>query len=758
MLRRVLGALSVGGAILFSWGAVAQPTAPVFRSGIAPAPAGSAGRYELRHSRTRALFTDRSVELSLPSHTQEARALGWSVAGGRSVTPRAEKPREAKLHRLVGPTESWEREVPTYGGLRYPGVLPGVDLWFEERPEGMEYGFRAERGADLRRVRLEYAGARAVRVVEEGRALEVDLGEGVLREEGLRCWQEAGEGASRTVGCRFTDAHRVGHERWAYAIEVDVEDPERPVVVDPLVLWNTYLGSRFDDELRAISQNDAGEVFVVGTVSGPPVTPPTDGGADAGLGGWHGNQDVFVARFQNDGGLVWSTLLGGSGEDFGRALFVGGSDEVYVAGTTASADLQGVLADGGVGSSRRGAGDGFVARLAPSGQKLDWFLHVGGTNVDRIQKMIPGPPGKLFVIGESNSSDLNVVGAPMLPPTTFEAFAARVDTTALKTDWFAVVQGVGDDTARDVAYDSVATGVLYFTGGTQAQVGGSRDAYLKTIEAVTEGSSASPLSTRLLGGTGDDEGQALSLLPSQVVVWGNTASALFPNAGSRRGSSDIFVSVHEDWLTSAGKLTQTKAFLVGGAGGDVVNTVTTDPSGRLYLGGYTFSADLPVAGGFDTQLELSGVDGLVARVRLDEEPPVDWASYVGGSGVEEVLALRFDNQHGDRLLIGGSTTSQNLGYSDAGYNPRSVAGGKDMLLLSVDLRASTDAGTDTPDSGTPDSGTPDSGTGDGGTGSEAVSPLGWSCGASGSQGGWGALALGSLAGLVLLASRRRPRT
>ncbi len=137
MFRRVFGVLAAAGVCLVSWGAVSRTRpspessvpsrpaslpVPVFRSGIVPAPAGSAGLFVLQRREARALFTDKGLALHLPSRTQPVRELGWSVAGGRAVKPRAEKPREAKLHRLVGPREDWEREVPTYGGLRYPGV------------------------------------------------------------------------------------------------------------------------------------------------------------------------------------------------------------------------------------------------------------------------------------------------------------------------------------------------------------------------------------------------------------------------------------------------------------------------------------------------------------------------------------------------------------------------------------------------------------------------------------------------------------
>jgi hypothetical protein len=766
VFRRVFGVLATSSALLLSWDAVGLE--PVFLPGIAPAPVGSAGRYELRHSRSHALFTDRGVELSLSSPTREVRALGWSVSGGRSVTPRVEKPRQAKMHRLMGARESWGRELPTYGGLRYPGVLPGVDLWFEERAEGMEYGFRAERGADLRRVQLEYVGAQAVRVVEEGRALEVALGEGVLREQGLHCEQEQADGTRKAVGCRFTDARPVGRDRWTYAIEVDVEEPERPVVVDPLVIWNSDLGSRFNDALRGLAQNADGELILVGSVGGPPVFPQwTDGGTtapDGSVGVWHGGTaDIFVAKFQTDGGLAWSTLIGGNGEDEGRSLFVGTTGEIYVAGNTASTDIQVSVDDGGTASAPNGTSDGFVGRLTSDGRNLDWALLVGGSGAERINKVIPGPLGKVFIAGETTSGDLpKVVGTAMGPIRGWEGFAARVDLTARRMDWSVTVQGTGNDTVNDIAYREALNGILYMTGGTQPDTSSSHEAYLKTTVGATMGTTAT-YAPVILGGSNVDEGRALSLTAGDVVVWGETTSATFPGAGSRRGLSDIFVAVFGDWASSNATTPLRRTSLLGGVQGESLYTVAAGPPGLFYLGGSTTSTDLPVDGGFDTELEVSGVDGFVMRVRLGQEPTIEWASLVGGTGFDEVLALKLDDENPDRLFIGGVTTSSNLKYSNQGYNPGTNAGGEDMFLVAVDLAASPDAGTGTPDSGTPDSGTgtSDSGTpglgADGGTGSGAVSPLGWSCGASGSSGGVAALALGSLAGLVLLASRRRPR-
>lgn len=779
MSRRALGVVTAAGVVLVSWAALSNPGSSVppafaepahrrsltsFLPGIAPAPAGSPGRYLLQHPGANALFTDRGVDLRLLPGLQAERSLGWNVAGARAVQPQAERPREAKLHRLVGPRTSWERELPTYAGVRYPGVLPGVDLWLEERAGGLEYGFRATRGADLRRVGLEYAGVRAVRVVEEGRALEVDLGEGVLRERGLRCEQEDAAGASRELGCRYVDARRVGPERWAYAIEVDVVDPERPVVVDPLVLWNTYLGSGVGDELRDIAVNAQGDVFIVGTVGETPLSPPTD----AGLGG----SDVLVARFHEDGGLVWSTLLGGSGEDSARAIALGGSDEVYVAGVTTSQGLSVKIPADAQGYSLTGVSDAFVAQLSGSAGALDWFMYYGGSGDggEQIHDLAVIPDSGLLLVGETTSEDLPGTGGTRKVVGT-EAFLVPLhlqgtDAPVLGVGWF--MMGSGEtDVARAV---SLGAGGVFVAGTTNSSDLGKNIAITQhntQAGGVDAFVARFNLDDRLLpdwltfvGGSSNDEGRALVLdeVGNRCLVAGTTESSSIAGTVKDSLAKKVFVSNLVDSLGSV----ESTVWLEGALESEGV-ALALDKDRNVYVAARAAPGFVPT-GGFDSTAQ-GPTESFVARVEFNPMPSVPWSSFVGGGGIDEIFAMQIDGRN--HLLMGGSTTSTDLRYADAGYDLSHDGKSLEMFLLSVDLDASTpqDAGTDggTADGGggVADAGPPDAGgdadAGTGGppdAGTQLVSPVGWSCAAGG---GPGLLALGALAGLALGASRRRGR-
>ena len=779
MLRRVLGALAMAGALLVSWVAVSQPDflapsapPPVQRlntslsSGFVAAPEDSQGRYLLRQRRASALFSDTGMALRLPSRTAASRELGWRVAGARSVRP----------------------EAPTSGGLRYPGVLPGVELWFAEHAEGVEYGFRAERGADLRRVELEYAGARQVRVVEEGRALEVELEEGVLREEGLHCAQEDASGFLRAVGCRFTDAHPVGREQWAYSIEVDVEDPDRPVVVDPVIRWSTFVGGTDEDVFGGMTVTDAGQVFIVGTSYLQSTGVDMDGLMAPGLG-------IIVAKYFEDGGFAGARGLKGGGNDIGRSIVVGNDGMVYVAGTSDSLSF-GPTLNARLNHGAEGSKDGLVAQLDPVTMKFNWVYCIGRpTGEVEIHDISAGADGRLFVAGQTTVLDFP--GAPTASSSRgLDAFVTRLTPAApdaggvpvATLDWSNVMRGAQADVAQGVTVGE--GGKVYVVGKTgsralltsvkRAHAGpeGTDDVFVARLNPADGGVEASTY----LGGLGNDHGRALLLKgasSSTLFVGGTTWTEGFPNAmGASLSKSNAFVATLD-----RNSFDLKGASVLGGSENDEGLTLAVDRSAAaanldiVYVGGKTLSrTDFPLKDAFDTAFGEGPLEGFVARVEVDAGTPLLWSSFLGGGGEDEVLALR--NDLPAALFVGGTTSSDDLAPLGTPGHNNTYLGHKELFLMRVDPSAPTpDAGTNPePDAGTNpgngDGGTPgeDAGTdggeqvppdgGDGGSGTqvEPASPLGWSCGASGSSGGTGALALGALAVLALLAARRKPVT
>ncbi|XHF14933.1 hypothetical protein NR798_07870 [Archangium gephyra] len=265
-----------------------------------------------------------------------------------------------------------------------------------------------------------------------------------------------------------------------------------------------------------------------------------------------------------------------------------------------------------------------------------------------------------------------------------------------------------------------------------------------------------------LGGLGNEEGRALALKgpgSTSLFVGGTTRSAGFPlSTGSGVSVSDAFVvALDKDTFGVKGSST------FGGAEGDdeglalaVDRSATAAGKNIVYLGGRTTSVnDFPFVAAFDTRFGAGPTEGFVARLEVDAGAP-SWSTLLGGEADDAVLAL--SNQPLGRLLVGGTTTSSDLAPGTSGG--REPGGGSDLFLLQVDLPADggtqpgEDAGTDAGEDAGTDAGE-DAGTDAGEDAGPLRSPLGWSCGASGTNGGPGALSLGILAGLALLARRRK---
>jgi hypothetical protein len=136
----------------------------------------------------------------------------------------------------------------------------------ESRPHGVEYSFEIAPGADSSALRMRYEGATAVRVAEQGDAVEITTGLGTFRESGLLAYQNVPEGR-REIAARYRST---GTD--SYEIVLGEYDARLPLVVDPTIAWSTYVGGRFasdpwraTDLAYAATVDASGNVVIAGT-------------------------------------------------------------------------------------------------------------------------------------------------------------------------------------------------------------------------------------------------------------------------------------------------------------------------------------------------------------------------------------------------------------------------------------------------------------------------------------------------------------
>src|SRR5947207_3244695 len=153
--------------------------------------------------------------------------------------------------------KKWRTDVPTYGKVKYEGVYPGIDLVYYGNQRQLEYDFVVAPGADPNRIVLGFQGAERLEINAEGE-LVLHAAGGAIRQRVPVIYQEI-NGVRTKIEGRYVlkDAHRVGFQVAAY-------DQSRPLVIDPTLVYSTYLGGSGGDVGHGIAVDAAGAAYVTG--------------------------------------------------------------------------------------------------------------------------------------------------------------------------------------------------------------------------------------------------------------------------------------------------------------------------------------------------------------------------------------------------------------------------------------------------------------------------------------------------------------
>ena len=217
----------------------------------------------------------------------------------------------------------WKTNIPTFSSVLYKEVYPGIDIKFYGNNSQMEYDIIVQPGADPAKVNFSYDGIKDLKVTEGG-DLEIVLNQGSIIQKSPVIYQEI-EGERVQVKGSFKI------DKSSYRFELASYNKDFPLVIDPVLIYSTYVGGSNNEEIRDIKVDSSGNVYVIGD------TYSTDFPVASAIYGTNaGSADAFVTKIDASGtAVVYSTYLGGSAYDRGTRLFVDASGSVYVSGATA---------------------------------------------------------------------------------------------------------------------------------------------------------------------------------------------------------------------------------------------------------------------------------------------------------------------------------------------------------------------------------------------------------------------------------------
>jgi hypothetical protein len=601
------------------------------------------------------------------------------ASGRTSVTGLEELP--GKSNYFIGnDPKKWRTNVPNYAKVKYANVYSGVDLMYYGNQGKLEYDFVIKPGSDPRQIALEVgAGIVPAQGHPRGAPLRIDgNGDLVVGTDGGEVvfhkpvvYQLATDDGQMTKdqGQRTKDKHFVEGK---YALdgsrlifEVPNYDKTRPLVIDPVLAYSTYLGGSSFEGGSAIAVDASGDAYVTGS-TGSSDFPTTSGAFQTIL---RGSPNVFVTKLSSTGSaLVYSTYLGGSGDDEGAGIAVDASGNAYATGRAGSSNFP--TTPGAFQTILRGGSNAFVTKLSSTGSALIYSTYVGGSQYDSGTSIAIDVSSNAYVTGIAYSPDFPTTPGAFQTTLSgyYDAFVSKLNATGSALA-YSTYLGPPINGARGYGIAVDASSNAYVVGDTYRGFPSTPGAFLNC--SVRGGGFVTKLnfigSTLLystcLGGTpsGSGEFPAHSIAidaSGNAYVTGQTSSPNFPTTSGafhHNCSGPAYgVDVNVTKFNGTGSALVYSTCFGGGFAG---SGIAIDGSGNAYVTGYT-NTDFPTTpDAFQTTYGGGANDAFVSKLNATGSALV-YSSYLGGSGDDTGSGVAVDAA--GNFYVMGWTNSSNF--------------------------------------------------------------------------------------------------
>ena len=561
--------------------------------------------------------------------------------------------------------KKWRTNVPTYAKVRYHDVYPGVDLEYYGNQGGqLEYDFIVAPGADPTAIALDVGtGLVPAPGRPQGSPLRIDRdGDLVISTDGRevrfhkpRVYQPGLDSSLITHHSSLVQGRFVLDARNRIHFALGPYDHTKPLVIDPVLSYSTYLGGSGNDYGYAIAVDSYGNAYVTGQTAS--VDFPTAQPLKSSL---NGMANAFVSKLNATGSaLVYSTYLGGNGIDGGHGIAVDSLGNVYVGGITSSTNFPTVHPIQASNNSPA-LGTGFVAKLNVSGSALLYSTYLGGSGGDNGGDAVTGlavdSSGEAVVTGKTFSTDfptVNPLQASNNSPANGNGFVAKLNEFGSALAYSTYLGGSGGDGVNGIALDTA--GNAYLTGFTQSEdfptvnplqttLNGPSNAFVAELNPA---GSALVYST-YLGGSGSDQGNAIAVDTSgSAYVTGFTGSTNFPTVSplqaTNKGAAPLTQNAFVAKLNPAGKALVYSTYL-GGSVEESASGIGVDFSGNAYVVGDTWSKNFPTVNPVQSTNNSTGAGGgtavtaFVAQLNAAGSALV-YSTYLGGSVQENTSGV-----------------------------------------------------------------------------------------------------------------------
>ncbi len=601
--------------------------------------------------------------ISQVRYYSEGHEFTLEFPGSNRVEPVAEAHTSSTTNYIIGNEPSrWRTGIQDFAILRYSEIYPGIDLLYKIQDGNLKYEFIVSPNANPDCIRLQYVDADCVEYLDD--SLVISKGDACIKDTALHVYQNSDQSEVR---CDFSleNENRIRFELGEY-------DVSKPLVIDPILLvYSTFIGGGNKDSIYSVAVED-GYIYVTGDTYSWDFSL-----MNAYDDTFNGSIDAFVVKFAPDGqSIIYSTFLGGSGNDYGLDIAVE-NGYAYFVGHTSSTDYPTYNA---INSTFNGGpSDAVITKLSLDGQSLNYSSYIGGDDNDKFEG-IAVENGFAYAAGSTYSANYPHIASW---DPTYTGMGDAVVTKFTQDGQSFVFSTFLGNTGNDAALGiDVENGISYVTGSTSSSAfytsaspfddtyNGVSDVFL-TIYA----SDGMGLYSTFIGGDSSDKGHDIVVKDGYAYIVGQTGSTDFPtiNAFDAIGEGDIDCFVLK--MDKSGLVLSYSTYL-GSSKVDVGWGIALD-DGCAVVTGWTWDIDFPTYDALYATHNGGISDAFVTKLSNDGQSLV-FSTYLGGSDDDYGRGIAVEN---GSIFVGGTTGSVDYPVIDA-FNS-TPDGSNDDCFLSI---------------------------------------------------------------------------
>ncbi|MGA1793447.1 MAG: putative Ig domain-containing protein [Thermoplasmatota archaeon] len=598
--------------------------------------------------------------------------LKYSFEGANDVAPVGV---EVKNHRnnyfLGNDPDKWVRGARNFETVLFPDIYENIDLKYYFNSDGTKYDIILKPGADPNEVRIRVDGHDSLNI--DNGALSINQNGKELISDGNLVSYQQDDLSLVPSSFKLIDDD-------TYGFELDHYDRTRTTVIDP-VIFSTYIGNDGAEvETPLLRQDSLWNPVLFDEILSIDF-PTTTGAYDRTH---NGDQDLIVTKVKDDGtDLVFSTYIGGDGEDLATEFILDDDDNIIMRGYTESTNFP--TSSGAYQSQLSGGRDLYLFRLKNDGSDMISSTLIGGTGTESFTLDIGlKSNGNLIAAGSAASASSDFPILPGAYDSTFGGtsegliFEMSVDATTLVFSTF-----FGGASTESVPFFEVqSNGEIWVCGHTSsidfpATTGAFDDTYngasdVFFLKMNSDGTDV--LYSTFIGGTASDTLTACEIDDNgDIYMVGLTGSTNFPytSGSGLAGGNDFYAlkmkSDFSDIIYSR---------LIGGMNNEIAPDMKLTGNGEMVIEGYTYSTDFPITpNALDSTLEGT-TDNVIVKLSSDGTSILASTFYDWDGGDTAYLVIGPE----DEIVLAGYTNSTDMPTTpDAEF--QTIQGSYDQFLL-----------------------------------------------------------------------------